>query len=45
MSEHHKTVQLTEIEGRLRGLEEVLGLVPGWMSRLRLALGVSASEP
>jgi hypothetical protein len=28
VSEHHKAVQLTEIEERLRGLEEALGLVP-----------------
>jgi hypothetical protein len=29
VSEHHKAVQLTEMEERLRGLEEQLGLVPG----------------
>ncbi len=29
VSEHHKAVQLTEVEERLRGLEEALGLVPG----------------
>jgi hypothetical protein len=29
VSEHYKAVQLTEIEERLRGLEEALGLVPG----------------
>jgi hypothetical protein len=29
VSEHHKAVQLTEIEERLRGLQEALGLVPG----------------
>jgi hypothetical protein len=29
VSEHHKAVQLTEIEERLRGVEEELGLVPG----------------
>jgi len=28
VSEHHQAVQLTEIEERLRGLEEALGLVP-----------------
>ena len=29
VSEHHKAVQLTEIEECLRGLKEALGLVPG----------------
>jgi hypothetical protein len=29
VSEHHKAVQLTEVEERLRRLEEALGLVPG----------------
>ena len=29
VSRHHKAVQLTEIEERLRGLQEALGLVPG----------------
>jgi hypothetical protein len=29
VSEHHKAVPLTEIEERLRGVEEELGLVPG----------------
>jgi hypothetical protein len=29
VSEHHKAVQLTEIEEHLRGLQEALGLVPG----------------
>jgi hypothetical protein len=29
VSEHHKAVQLTEMEERLRGLEEALGLAPG----------------
>jgi hypothetical protein len=29
VSEHHKAVQLTEIEERLRGLEEALRLVRG----------------
>jgi hypothetical protein len=29
VSEHHKAVQLTEIEERLRDLKEALGLVPG----------------
>jgi hypothetical protein len=28
-SEHHKAVQLTEMEERLGGVEEALGLVPG----------------
>ena len=28
VSEHHKAVQLTEIEERLRGLQEALGLLP-----------------
>jgi hypothetical protein len=28
-SEHHKAVQLDEIEERLRGVEEALGLLPG----------------
>jgi hypothetical protein len=38
---HHKAVQLTEMEERLRHVEEELGLLPGpWMSH-----GVSASEP
>jgi hypothetical protein len=29
VSQHHKAVQLTEIEERLRDLKEALGLVPG----------------
>ena len=29
VSEHHKAVQLDEVEERLRGVEEELGLVPG----------------
>jgi aminoglycoside phosphotransferase family enzyme len=29
VSEHHKAVQLTEMEERLGGVEEALGLVPG----------------
>ena len=39
VSQHHKAVQLTEIQERLRGLQEALGLVPA------LDEGVSASEP
>jgi hypothetical protein len=46
VSEYHKAVQLTEMEERFRRVDEELWLVPWpWMSRLRLALAVSASEP